>query len=150
MSGARWLDWTSLPREEAFVVKLGEQVTAWEAIRSALRTGYGLEGEIAWGGIKNGWCLHYRTGGRTICDLYPEQGSFTALVILGAEERTRMVAIFTQFSPAMQKLIDATPAHPDGTWLWIHIPTATAEDVLMLLAIKRSPSRRREAPRAYP
>ncbi len=143
MSGERWLDKTRLPREEEFLQGLGEQAPAWNSIREALCASYGLEGDLAWGGNKYGWLMHHPAGGRTLCDLYPEQGSLTALVILGSEEHTHMMAIFSQFSPAMQKLVD-------GAWLWIHIPEAAVDDVLMLLAIKRRPSRRKEAPHGVP
>ncbi|MCE5258788.1 MAG: DUF3788 domain-containing protein [Chloroflexi bacterium] len=150
MSGERWLDKTRLPREEEFLQGLGEQAPAWNSLREVLCASYGLEGDLAWGGNKYGWLMHYRAGGRTLCDLYPEHGSLTALVILGGEERIRMMAIFNQFSPAMQKLIDATPIYHDGTWLWIHIPEAAVDDVLMLLAIKRRPSKRKEALHGVP
>jgi len=150
MSGARWLDRSRPPTLEQAEAGLGERLAAWQTIRQALRDHYGLEGDLAWGGIKYGWLWHYRAGGRTLCDLYPEQGSLTALVILGKEERTRTVATFSCFSPAMQTLIDATPAYHDGMWLWIRIPEATAEDVLLLLAIKRRPSKREQLPRGFP
>ncbi|MHB9031886.1 MAG: DUF3788 domain-containing protein [Anaerolineae bacterium] len=150
MSSTRWLDRAHPPTEAEYLAGLGKQVEAWDSIRAALRTGYNLEGDLAWGGARYGWLLHYRAGGRTLCDLYPEQDAFTALVILGEEERTRMVAIFSQFSPAMQTLIDATPAYHDGLWLWIHIPEAEASDILTLLAIKRRPSKHKEMPRGFP
>lgn len=150
MSSTRWLDKKHLPTEVEYTTGLGSQLESWNAIRTALHTSYGLEGDMAWGGLKYGWLLHYRAAGRTLCDLYPEQNAFTALLILGEEERTRMVAIFSQFSPAMQALIDATPTYHDGLWLWIHIPEATATDILTLLAIKRRPSKPREIPRGFP
>lgn len=137
MSGARWLDRSHPPREAEFVAALGECAAAWRELRAAIAARYGLAGDLAYGGLKYGWQYHYRAGDRTLCDLYPEAGSYTVLVVLGNEETLHTVGGIGQFSPGIRTLISDTPLYHDGKWLRIHIPeAATVQDVLILLAIK--------------
>ena len=138
MSGARWLDRSHSPQEAELMAALGECAAAWRELRAAIEARYGLAGDLAYGGLKYGWQYHYRAGGRTLCDLYPETGSFTVLVVLGVEETLQTVGGIGQFSPGMRTLISDTPQYHDGKWLWIHLlESATVRDVLILLAIKR-------------
>lgn len=138
MSGARWLDRSHPPQEAELLAGLGECASAWRELVSAIEARYGLTGDLAYGGSKYGWQYHYRVAGRTLCDLYPEVGSFTALVVLGSKEMLHVVGGIGQFSPWMRTLISDTPQYHDGKWLWIHVPdSATVQDVLVLLAIKR-------------
>ena len=137
MSGARWLDRSHPPQETELITGLGECAATWCELRSTIEARYGLTGDPAYGGIKYGWQYHYRAGGRTLCDLYPEVGSCTVLVVLGYEETLQAVGGIGQFSPGMRTLLSDTPLYHDGKWLWIHIPeAATVQDVLILLAIK--------------
>jgi hypothetical protein len=58
----------------------------WIALRSFLAETYDIVPVFNPGGKRYGWNLQYRVGGRPLCELYPEHGSFTALVILGGVE----------------------------------------------------------------
>jgi hypothetical protein len=138
VSGARWLERTHPPSELELLAGLGECATAWQELRVAIEARYGLSGDLVFGGNKYGWQYHYRIASRTLCDLYPEVGSFTVLVVLGGKEMLHVVGGIDQFSAGMRTLISDTPQYHDGKWLWIHIPdSATVRDVLILLAIKR-------------
>jgi hypothetical protein len=138
MSGARWLDRSHPPQEVELLAGLGECASAWQELRAAIEARYGLTGDLVYGGIKYGWQYHYRAASRTLCDLYPEVGSFTVLVVLGGQERLQVIGGIDQFGPGMHIMISSTPTYHDGQWLWIHIPAvATVQDVLLLLAIKR-------------
>ncbi|MHB1357229.1 MAG: DUF3788 domain-containing protein [Anaerolineae bacterium] len=140
MSGARWLERTHLPSEAELLAGLGDCAAAWNELRSAIESRYGLSGDFIYAGRNYGWQIHYRAGGRTLCDLYPEVGSFTVQVVLGGKERLQAIGGIDQFSPGMRNLITTTPQYHDGQWLGIHLPEAAmVEDILMLLAIKRRP-----------
>jgi AraC family transcriptional regulator len=144
VSGARWTDRSHPPQGAELLAGLGACAADWVVLQSAIQARYGLSGDLVYGGVKYGWQVHYRVAGRTLCDLYPEAGSFTVLVVLGGKERLQVVGGIDRFSTGLHSLISDTPLYHDGQWLWIHIPeVATVEDVLMLLAIKR---RQRDSP----
>jgi hypothetical protein len=142
--GERWVDRSHPPQEAELLAGLGECSAVWSELRTAIEARYGLTGDLVFGGNKYGWQYHYRAGGRTLCDLYPEAGSFTVQVVLGGKERLQAIGRIEQFSPGMRNLIIATPPYHDGQWLGIHLPeVATVEDVLLLLALKRRPIKSR-------
>ena len=62
------------------------------------------------GGVKYGWNLQYRKGGRPLCEMYPEHGSFTALVILGKLELEQALGRAETFGAVVRSALSDTPA----------------------------------------
>jgi hypothetical protein len=140
MERTRWLDRDREPSEAEIEAALGEAAPAWAELLRYLAAAYALEPEVVFGGRNYGWALRYRKGGRPLCTLYPEQGGFTALVVLGAAEVAKALTLEETLSPgAWACLANATQYH-DGRWLWLGLPDgATVADVRQLLATKRRP-----------
>lgn len=143
MVNERMLDKERQPTPQEMTQMVGAASGLWAALQTFIGQNYAIPPEVIFGGGKYGWQLHYRRGGRTLCDLYPERGGFTVLVVLGKQESGQMLARLDEFSPELRRVIDSTQPFHDGRWLWIR-PTS-AEDVAgveTLLTIKRKPKRR--------
>lgn len=145
MTHERMLDSTHAPAESEMFEQIGAPVSAcWTALNQSIRTIYGLEPELKFGGKKYGWLLSYRAGGRPLCDLYPEANAFTALVVLGGKEASAALAMLDSFGPNVRACLENTPAFHDGRWLWIRVQAPEDhDDIMRLLLLKRKPPRKK-------
>lgn len=145
----RMMDKTTQPSDEDMVNWIGPPIAQeWITLRRFLSETYAIIPIFNSGGKRYGWNLQYRMGGRPLCEMYPEHGSFTILVILGKIELDRAMERIETFSPVVQQALAETPRYHDGCWMYIRIsdPLTCHQDVLdiaELILIKRKPSRKK-------
>ena len=145
----RMLDKTSQPSDMDMINAIGQPVAeAWTALRHFLMETYAVVPAFNSGGQKYGWNLQYRIGGRPLCEMYPEYGSFTALVILGKVELDEALDRLETFGPTVQRALVETPRFHDGCWMYIHVADALTcqqdvQDIEQLILIKRKPPRKK-------
>ena len=101
------------------------------------------------GGKKYGWNLQHRIGGRPLCEMYPEHGSFTALVILGKTELDQALENLDTFGSTVRQALVETPRNPDGCWMYIRVSDGLTcqqdvQDIEQLILIKKRPARKKE------
>lgn len=146
----RMLDKTRQPTDRDMLNWIGQPIAkAWTALRKFLADTYGIAPIFDPGGKKYGWNLQYRLSGRPLCELYPEQGAFTALVILGKVELGQAIERLEVFGSVVRKAVMDTPRFHDGCWMYIRIsdPRTFEEDVKDvedLILIKRKPPTRKK------
>lgn len=123
---------------EAFIGTPGSE--AWREVKCFVEDGYAIPPETVFYGKKYGWTVRYRKSGRTLCSLFPEQGAFTVLIVLGRKESAKALTIRDALGPTVNALLGTTEQLHDGRWLWIRVSTnRDTEDVKTLLRIKRRP-----------
>jgi hypothetical protein len=141
MANERMLDKTTQPTLSDMGEVIGKPLDqAWLELNHFVQTTYQVEPVIHFGGAKYGWQVDYRRGGRPLCSIFPEHGSFTTLIVLGGKEAAQALARLDSFRPLVRACLENTPAFHDGRWLWIRI--ADVEDVAdleQLLLMKRRP-----------
>ena len=141
MEYTRFLDKLNPPEENVIPGATGHP-ELWNELRTYLDQHYDIVPELVYGGKKYGWCWKYRKGGRTLTCLYPEQGAFTVLVVLGGKEMERHAEILEQLSATTREQLDATHQYHDGKWLWLRVHVKEQiGDVKKLLTIKRKPKK---------
>jgi hypothetical protein len=91
---------------------------AWLDLRQFLVETYAIAPTFNPGGQRYGWNLQYRLGGRPLCELYPEHGSFTALVILGKVELERAMSRLETFGLVTRQALTESPRYHDGCWMY--------------------------------
>ncbi len=79
--------------------------------------------------------------------MYPEHGSFTALVILGKAELEQAMGRIETFGPIVRRALTETPRYHDGCWMYIRLSDPLTcqqdvQDIEQLIMIKRKPPRR--------
>ena len=147
----RMMDRTTQPTEAEMAAAIGEPFAgAWGALRRFLAETYAIPPVFNSGGQRYGWNLQYRLGGRPLCELYPEYGSFTALVILGKAELEQALARLETFGATVQRALVETPRYHDGCWMYIRVaePATCAQDgqdIEQLILIKKKPPRKKAA-----
>jgi Protein of unknown function (DUF3788) len=147
----RMLDKTHQPTEAEMLKVIGKPINkAWTAVRRFLEETYQVEPIYNSGGQKYGWNLQHRLGGRPLCEMYPEHGSFTALVILGKTELEQALARLEEFGGLVRHALVETPRFHDGCWMYLRVsdPETSAQDardIQELILIKRKPPRKKNS-----
>jgi hypothetical protein len=143
----RMLDKSRPPELAEMVSIIGQPAgDCWNALIRFIEVAYAITPELNFAGKNYGWELRCRKGGRPLCDLYPENGAFTALVVLGAKEAAEALACQDTFGPSVRGCLESTPAYHDGRWLWIRVQELRdVEDIQKLLLIKRKPAQKKLA-----
>jgi len=131
----RMTDKTRKPTEKEMMNFLGETgKEAWSELRQFIEDHYDLVPETVFYGVKYGWTIRYRKGGKTLCSLFPENGGFTVLIVLGKEESEKALSMTHELSSRIRTLLTDTKQLHDGRWLWIRLlKTRDASDVKKLL-----------------
>lgn len=88
--------------------------------------------------MQYGWNVKYKKAGRTLCTLYPMEGYFIALIVIGEREQTETELMLPFFTEYLQQLYHETKTGMGQKWLMINVTDdAVLEDVKQYIAIKR-------------
>lgn len=120
----------------------------WTELRRFLVETYDLEPILNFGGPRYGWNLQHRKGGRPLCEMYPECGSFTVLVILGSKELEEALAQLDSFGLTVRHALLDTPRYHDGCWMYMRMNDALTvdqdvQDIERLILIKKKPPKKK-------
>ena len=139
MEYQRMSDKEHKPSEKEILGYLGGKAgEAWADIVSFLETHYHFSPELDYGGTKYGWSIRYRRSGKSLCTLYPEEGAFTILIVLGKKDVEQFEGHINEFSTEFVQLFKSAKQFHDGRWLWIRLlDKSDAEDIRRLLTMKR-------------
>jgi hypothetical protein len=147
--GERLTDRDAQPSDDDMIRVIGQPLAAaWTHLRQFLVETYAITPFLQYGGKRYGWNLQHRKGGRPLCEMYPEKGSFTALVVLGKQELDLALGRLESFDATVRHALLETPRNYDGCWLYIQVtdPQTSHQDVRdieQLVLIKRKPPRKK-------
>jgi hypothetical protein len=148
MAYERLTDKNAQPSDMDMIDVIGPTLAdAWTGLRRFLVETYDVTPVLQYGGKRYGWNLQHRKGGRPLCEIYPECGSFTALVVLGKKELDQALEQLESFGRNVhQRLLD-TPRFHDGCWLYIRVADSLTcqkdvQDIEQLVLIKKKPSKK--------
>ena len=132
MENERLIDKNNPPSDEYMLEFIGPRLSgAWSELRRFLIETYALEPILQCGGPKYGWNLQHRKGGRPLCEMYPEHGSFTAMAVLRKKELEQALAGIESFGQLVSGHLLNTPRYHDGCWMYMRIsdPQTAQQDV---------------------
>ncbi len=144
----RMMDKTAQPSDAAMTNWIGQPLAeVWTTLRRFLAETYAIDPIFNSGGKKYGWNLQYRVGGRPLCEMYPERGSFTTLVILGKAELEEALGSIDTFGPLVRQALVETPRYHDGCWMYIRVADSLTcqkdvQDIEQLILIKKRPPKK--------
>ncbi|PKM58269.1 MAG: DNA-binding protein [Firmicutes bacterium HGW-Firmicutes-3] len=88
--------------------------------------------------LQYGWNIKYKKSGRSLCTLYPMEGYFIALIVIGERERVEAEMTLPLFTEYLQQLYHETKIGMGQKWLMIHVTDQKIlEDVKQCIAIRR-------------
>jgi hypothetical protein len=136
----RFLDKGKKPKIEVIEKNLGDKLSLWVELREYLDNRYDFTNEFIFFTKKYGWSYRYKRKGRTMLYLFPEQGAFSILIVLGMKESDEANEIRDQLNEQIRSIFDGTEQLHDGRWLWIRILSKSDLDSLkILLSAKQKP-----------
>lgn len=121
---------------------------AWVELRRFLVEIYEIVPILQCGGPKYGWNLQVCKGSRPLCEMYPEHGSFTVLVVLGSKELEQAMGRIGSFGKLVSGYLLNTPRYHDGCWLYMRVsdPLTAQQDVAdieQLILLKKKPLKKK-------
>lgn len=114
----------------------------WDAMHAYLQSAYATQPKQSFSGCSGqpGWNVKYQKGGKSLCTLYPMEGFFIALVVVGVKESEEIELLLPTFSPYMQTLYEHAGSLMGAKWLMTEVTDdAILEDVKRVIAARRKP-----------
>lgn len=149
MAYERLIDKNAQPSDAVMADVVGQPLAgAWAELRRFLVETYDVVPVLQFGGPRYGWNLQHKKGGRPLCEMYPECGSFTALVVLGKKELDQALEKLETFGPTVHRALVDSPRFHDGCWMYIRVTDPLtceqdAKDIEQLILIKKKPPRKK-------
>ena len=138
MARTAFMDPEHRPTEKEILGALGSRAPLWARLTAYLAEAYAIEPTFVPPSRNYGWDVKYRKGGKTLVSLTPDEGGFTALVVLGEKEAE--AARELELGKRMQGVFDDARQLRDGRWLFVQVESEwDVEDIEKLLAVKRRP-----------
>ena len=142
------MDWNML--DSNVTAPTWEQVTEyigsplWADFNERIQSAYQIKPcmEHSRCSMQAGWNIKYKKGGKSLCTLYPMQGYFIALVVVGSRELTEAEFLMPQCSDYVQTVFKNTKTGNGQKWLMLDVrDREIMDDVFRLINLrKRIPS----------
>lgn len=89
---------------------------------------------------KKGWNVKWKKAGKTLCTIYPREGYFTVLVVVGKKEKARVEEILSDCTAELQKIYHQTQEGNGQRWLMVDLEDKDALycDLMRLIKIRRN------------
>lgn len=114
----------------------------WQEFNSALQNTYHVLPKLAYSkcSMQPGWNVKYQKSGKSLCTLYPMDGYFIALVVIGNKEVNEAELLLPLCSEYTQDLYRNTALSLGGRWLMIHVASHSVfEDAIQFIKCRVKP-----------
>lgn len=133
-----------MPSIEDIRVYIGEAKTNWDELVLYIEGTYKAKRKLDYSkdSLQPGWNVKYRKSGKALCTLYPMEGFFIALVVVGPkeEDEVRLDMEAGLFSTYVKELYEKSSYSTMGRWLMIEVKDkAVLKDIQRLLRIRIKP-----------
>lgn len=113
----------------------------FEELLNLIEEEYKVLPEFSYSGcsLKLGWNVKYKKSGKALCTIYPLEGEFIVLIVVGQKEKDEVEFKLGSFSNYTKNLYENTKEGMGQRWLMIEVKDeATLQDVKELIAIRRN------------
>lgn len=112
----------------------------WGTFCRDMRDAYQVEPQFEFSkcGMEFGWNMKFRKGRRSLCTVYPREGYFTVMVVIGRKERERVEEALPTFCDELRRIYRETREANGQKWLMIDLEDGGAryDGVKKLLEIR--------------
>ncbi|HJB15584.1 MAG TPA: DUF3788 domain-containing protein [Candidatus Blautia excrementipullorum] len=86
-----------------------------------------------------GWNIKFKKSGKNLCTLYPHEGFFTVLVVVGQKEKTIVEEILPECNSELREIYKQTKAGNGQKWLMLDLEDTDEmyRDTLRFIEIRR-------------
>ena len=107
-----------------------------------IRDGYRCREKIEYSSCswERGWNVKFKKGRKSLCTVYPREGFFTVLVVVGKKEAPFVEEILPECTAELQRLYHETPEGNGQRWLMAALEDKNPlyEDLLRLVQIREN------------
>ncbi len=141
MEWSKQFDQSRTPSSGDIEAFLDQEVTDWKVLTTYIEEAYKTKPELTFSkcSAQPGWNVKYKKSGKSLCTLYPMDGYFIVLVVVGAKEENEvsLTADAGLFTPYVTELYVKTPFSCGGKWLMVEVrDSAVVEDIKLLLGAR--------------
>ena len=68
-----------------------------------------------------GWNVKFKKAGKNLCTVYPREGFFTILIVVGQKERPAVEAVLPACAPEVQEVYEQTESGNGQKWLMFDV-----------------------------
>lgn len=88
---------------------------------------------------ESGWNIKFKKSGKSLCTIYPRQGFFTVLVVIGTKEKGPVEQILPECTAELQETYQQTKEGNGQKWLMCDIEDRSKiyEDLFRLITIRK-------------
>ena len=109
----------------------------WQKFNNFLQLAYKIKPILTYSScsMQAGWNIKYKKNGKSLCTLYPMQGYFIALVVIGAKHLAEELMPFN--SDYVQNIFSTTKLSNGQKWLMLDVKDeATVKDIIKLIELR--------------
>jgi hypothetical protein len=121
---------------------IGQGEPLWSELLSYIELKYKVQPKMSYSkcSAQPGWNVKYQKSSKSLCMLYPMEGYFIALVVIGSKEEPEAGLALGTFTPYVQNLYRNTSSSCGGRWLMIEVKDKSVlNDVKSLVEIRVKP-----------
>lgn len=133
-----------VPSSEDIKQYIGEGSLLWSELLSYIEEAYQVQPKMSYSkcAAQPGWNIKYQKSGKSLCTLYPMEGYFIGLVVVGAKEEEEVEMAFGTFTPYVQELYRKASSSCGGRWLMIEVKNKPVlQDIKSFIAIRVRPKK---------
>lgn len=88
---------------------------------------------------ESGWNVKFRKAGKTLCTIYPREGYFTVMIVVGTKEKEAVEAVLPECNAGLREIYDKTRDGNGQKWLMVDLEDKEEmyRDIFRLIAIRR-------------
>lgn len=126
--------------------ELGEYVgnPLFQKFCSQVREQYGGKENMEFSSCswERGWNVKFKKSGKTLCTIYPREGYFTVMIVVGRKEKEAVEAILLDCTARLGEIYQQTKEGNGQRWLMLDLEDADDlfRDALRLVKIRRESS----------
>ena len=131
-----------MPSYEEVKDYIGQGELLWSELLSYINNAYQVQPKMTYSkcSAQPGWNVKFQKSSKSLCTLYPMEGYFIALVVVGMKEEVAVEMALGTFTPYTQELYNKTPFSCGGRWLMIEVrDKLILNDVKNLISIRVNP-----------
>ncbi len=133
-----------MPSYEDIKQYIGDAASTWSELFSYIEETYQVQPKMTYSkcSAQPGWNIKCQKSGKSLCTLYPMEGYFISLVVVGAKEQDEVEMMLETFSPYVTELYRKASFACGGRWLMIEVKDkAVIKDIMTLMAIRVRPKK---------
>lgn len=112
----------------------------WTVFNQRIQSTYHCDPRLEYSrcSMQAGWNIKYKKSGRSLCTLYPMQGYFIALVVIGSRELTEAELLMPICSDYVQTVFRNTKTGNGQKWLMLEVrEESIMRDVFTLINLRK-------------